>query len=173
MQLDRNEIAMAIGPRIDPGVTAPASDGPHSGCTGDETPRAARSCRQREANPTRQSPSGRRQEAGRVALGIRITTQERWALRASFLIVSLRATNSDWHTASNRRYIAGRPRHAHPPFSAHGQVRDIRTARSPTLDHRRRLFGLKAALKMGGACPVSPCEVATGEIPEPESRSAR
>jgi len=66
MQLDRNEIARAIGPWIDPGATAPASDGLHSGCTGDEAPRPARSCRQREANPTRQSPSGRRQAAGRV-----------------------------------------------------------------------------------------------------------
>src|SRR6266704_6853099 len=110
---------------MDPAATAPASDGLHSGCTGDEAPRPTRSCRQREANPTRESPAGHHKDAGRVALAIWITPQERWALRARFLCVSLRASNSDWHAGSNRRYIAGCPTQAHPANSPHERVTDI------------------------------------------------
>src|SRR3989442_512709 len=164
---------MTIRPRIDPGSSATASERPHSGCTGDEAPRPARSRREREADSTRPRPSGCLKEAGGVALAGWITPQERWALRASLLSVSLRASNSDSRAVSNRRYIAGRPTHAHPPFSAHGQVRNIHTARSATLDHRHRLFVLQTPLKMGGACPLRPCEVPVGEIPQPDPHAAR
>src|SRR5438046_3596440 len=134
---------------MDRAATAPASDGLHSGCTGDEARRPARSCRQREANPTRESPAGHRKDAGRVALAIWITPQGRWALRARFLCVSLRASHRDWHAGSNRRDIDGRPTEGHPAFSAHGRLRNTHTARSATLDHRRRLFGPETPLKMG------------------------
>ena len=162
---------MTIRPRVDPGSAATASEGPHSGCTGDEAPRPARSRREREANSTRPSSPGCPEEAGRVALAGWITPQERWVLRATFLFVSLRASNSDWHAVSNRRYIADRATQAHRAFSAHGRVTDIGPARSATLDQRRRLFALKTPLKMGGACPVRPCEVPIGEIPQPDTQS--
>src|SRR5207248_2826617 len=48
----------------------------------------------------------------------------------------------------------------------------MRTARSATLDHRRRLFGPQTPLKMGGACPVRPFEVPICEISQPNTQSA-
>src|ERR1700674_3233369 len=79
---------MAIGPRIDPGAEITASERLPFGCTDDEASRPARSRRQRETYPARQSPPGCPKEAGRLAslAGKPPTSARPFALRSCLVL---------------------------------------------------------------------------------------